>query len=52
MRIRYKCPKCGGNISFTIVATYPETYCYLCLKCGYHKDIQEKLEEKIVIAPE
>jgi hypothetical protein len=34
--IKYKCPKCNGQVMVTILTSYPAQTKYECLLCDYH----------------
>jgi uncharacterized Zn finger protein len=36
--IHYRCPKCGSEMEYTVIATNPPIDCFRCPKCGYHYD--------------
>jgi len=35
--VKYRCPKCGGEVEVWTLLTYPPKYKYVCTKCGWSK---------------
>lgn len=40
----YTCPKCGKDLQFTVVATYPPINVAECPNCGWREEKGDKIE--------
>lgn len=42
--IVYTCPKCGGELQFSVITTYPPINVAECPSCGWRKEERDKIE--------
>ena len=42
--IVYTCPKCGADLCFSVVCTYPPINVTECPKCGWRSEQTEKIQ--------
>lgn len=40
----YTCPKCGGDLQFSDIATYPPIHVTECPSCGWREEKKDKTE--------
>ena len=43
--IVYTCPKCGGHLQFSTVATYPPIHVTECFSCGWREEKMDEIEK-------
>lgn len=48
--IIYTCPKCGGELTMSVIDTFPPIHVVECHKCGY-KDEQIETVSKVEYIP-
>ena len=48
--MRYKCPKCKGKVTKSVIQENPTRDHYKCTKCEYVKEVPDKAE--VLVAPE
>lgn len=41
----YTCPKCGGDLQFITIATYPPINVAECPNCGWREEKRDKIEK-------
>ena len=42
--IIYTCPKCGGDLQFSVIDTYPPIHVTECPKCGWKEEKMDEIE--------